>query len=293
MRELIAKRFDEPDELISHPRLVGQVLLLGETYVGRYIHQPGWRWSEDMKPLVGTPSCQFHHRGIALSGRAQVLTDDGALRTLVAGEAFDIPPGHDAWVLGDEPFISVEFAGAREWARASASADRVLLTLVFTDIVDSTAIAARIGDEAWRRLLARHFERVRQELDRYRGHEIDTTGDGMLAAFDGAARAVRCAASLCATALQDGIQVRTGVHTGDVERNLDNLRGVAVHVAARVMSCAAAGEVLISASTAALLEGSDLALADAGEHELKGLEGPRHLFRLIQNPGVHGADPSN
>ncbi len=293
MGELLSKQFDMPDELISQSRLTGQLVLLGETYVARYRHEPGWRWSHDVQPLVGTPSCQFHHQGFALSGRLHVVTAEGAERTIEAGEAFNIPPGHDAWVLGEAPFVSVEFVGVRDWARPATSGERVLVTLLFTDLVGSTALAARLGDASWKGLLSRHHDRVRQELDRFRGYEIDTTGDGFLAIFDGTARAVRCAGALCEAARQDGLSIRAGVHSGEVERYVDRVRGVAVHVAARIMALAGPGEVLLSASTMALLEGSGLQCVDAGDHVLKGLDGPRRLYRLVspELAPAHGLAP--
>jgi class 3 adenylate cyclase len=281
MSELISKRFDEPDETVSLSNLTGQIVVLGEVYVGRYVHHPGWRWSKDVKPLVGTPSCQYHHQGIVLSGRMHVASDDGAEKEIGPGEAFDIPPGHDAWVIGDEPLISIEFRGARDWARPRTGGERVLANLLFTDIIDSTAIATRMGDAAWKELLGRHYDRVRLELDRFNGYELKTTGDGFLAYFNGTARAVLCASAICKAARLDGLEVRTGIHTGEVELYTDSVHGVAVHIAARIMSLAGAGEVLLSASTAALLEGSGLILEDAGRHELKGLEGERQLFRLV------------
>ncbi len=292
MGELQSKRFDEPDEVISHPKLKGQIVVLGETFVGRYVHQPGWRWSQDVKPLVGTPSCQYHHRGVVVSGQLQVTTDEGAQRIIGPGEAFDIPPGHDAWVVGEEPWVSIEFLGVRDWARPKTAGERVLATLLFTDIVGSTAIASRLGDTAWKQLLARHFDRVRQELDRFRGYEIKTTGDGFLALFDGTVRAVRCAAAICQAARRDGFEVRAGVHSGEVERSIDKVEGVAVHVTARIMAHAGPGEVLLSASTAALLEGAGVAFVDVGEHELKGLESRRRLYRLVIDPAESDEEPA-
>lgn len=286
MGEIQTKRFDEPDEVVSLPNLTGQIVVLGELYVGRYVHQPGWRWSKDVKPLVGTPSCQYHHQGVVLSGYAQITTDDGGQRTMGPGEAFDVPPGHDGQVVGDEPFVTIEFRGVRDWAKPTAAGERVLATLLFTDIVGSTAIAARLGDTAWTDLKARHYDRVRLELERFRGYEIETTGDGFLAFFDGTARAVRCAAAICQVARNDGIEVRTGVHSGEVERHIDRVHGVAVHLAARITALAGPGEVLLSASTVALLEGSGLTFSDAGEHGLKGFEGRRRLYRLV---GDHSA----
>ena len=141
-------------------------------------------------------------------------------------------------------------------------------------------MAVRLGDAAWKELLARHNEGVRIQLDRFRGVEVYTTGDGILAFFDGAARAVLCAAAIRDSALHDGLQVRAGVHSGEVERDAGNLRGVAVHAVTRIAALANPGEVLVSAPTASLLEGAGLRLEDAGEHELKGLAGARRVYRL-------------
>jgi class 3 adenylate cyclase len=280
MGEVQSKRFDEPDEVVSLPNLAGQVVVLGEAYVGRYVANPGWRWSNDVKPFVGTPSCQHHHQGFVVSGRMHVTTDAGATRIIGQGEVYDIPPGHDAWVVGDEPCVSIEFRGVRDWARPAATGEGVLVTLLLTDIVASTATATRLGDTGWKALLVRHYERVRVELDRFRGYEIKTLGDGVLALFDGTARAVRCAAAIAQAARDDGIEVRSGVHSGEVEHRTDNVQGIAVHVVARVAAVAGPGEVLLSDSTQALLEGSGLSFAEAGEYDLKGLTGHRRLFRL-------------
>ena len=282
MGELQSKPFQEPDEVVSLPNLVGQIVVLGETYIARYIYQPGWRWAKDVKPVVGTPSCQYHHQGVVLSGRLHVATDDGSQRTIGPGEAFDIPPGHDAWVIGDEPCDTFEFRGARGWASPTGAGERVLATMLLTDIVGSTATATRLGDIAWKRLLARHYERVRVEIDRFRGYEVTTTGDGLLVMFDGTARAVSCASAICQIAREDGIDVRVGVHSGEVERHPNNVEGVAVHIVARIGSLAEPGEVLLSDSTVALLEGSSFSFSDAGEHALKGLPGRRRLFRLTK-----------
>lgn len=280
MPQLHSKSFNSPDEVVTLPGVRGEILVVGEWEVARYTHEPGWCWSKDVKQIVGTPSCQYHHQGVLLSGLLQVTTDDGGRTTLSMGDAFDIPPGHDACVLGDQPVVSLEFRGFRGWGKPPSSGDRVLATLLFTDIVASTAIAARLGDEAWKALLSRHYDLVRAQLDQYRGIEVDTAGDGLLAQFDGAARAVRCAEAIHRVALRDGVQVRSGIHSGEVERHPHGLTGIAVHIAARIMGLAAPGQVIVSASTVALLEGSGLSFDDAGEHQLKGVEGTRKVFRL-------------
>lgn len=285
MAVITSKSFDQPDEVVSGPRVTKRIVAVGKTYVARTEYQPGWRWSTDMKPKVKTTSCQHHHQGVMLSGHLHVVSDEGGERNIGPGDAFDIPPGHDAWVLGDEPCVMFEFQSVRDWGKPPESGERVLATLMVTDIVGSTAAAARLGDAAWRVLLARHYDSVRLDLDRFRGIEVDTSGDGFLAMFDGAARALRCAASILEAARQDGIELRVGVHSGEVERQGEYLRGVAVHIAARIMALAQPGEVLLSASTASILEGSGLSLSNAGEHELKGLTERRQLFRLGDTAG--------
>lgn len=163
---------------------------------------------------------------------------------------------------------------------ARRSGGGVLVTVLFTDIVDSTATMERVGDEAWRDLLGIHNTRLRDQLNEFRGREVATTGDGLLAVFDSAIRAVRCAAAMTAAAADLGLPIRVGMHTGEVDVVGGDIRGVAVHVAARVTSLAGPDEVLLSSTTEALLEGSDVSLEDAGSHQLKGLAGARKVFRL-------------
>jgi class 3 adenylate cyclase len=277
---IVARSFEEPDELVTLPLVDVQVVVLGEVYVARTVHQPGWSWSEHVRPVAGTATCQHHHQGIVVSGQVEIEMEGGARRILREGEAFDIPPGHDSRVVGDEPYVSIEFTGVRGWAKPPESGERVVATLLVTDIVGSTDVAVRLGDFAWKELLAHHGDGVRRELDRFRGLEVTTTGDGFLAVFDGAARAVRCAGAIRDRAQQDGLQIRAGVHSGEVERHAGNVRGVAVHAVTRIAALAQPGEVLVSAPAASLLEGSDLQLEDTGEHELRGLPGRRRVFRL-------------
>jgi class 3 adenylate cyclase len=257
-------------------------VVLGEVYIARVVHQPGWSWSEHVEPVAGTATCQHHHQGVALAGQVEIEMEGGARRIVCGGEAFDIPPGHLSRVVGDEPYVTIEFAGVRGWAKPPEAGERVVATLLVTDIVGSTDVAVRLGDAAWKEVLAGHGDRVRRELDRFRGLEVTTTGDGFLALFDGAARAVRCAAAIRDRAKDDGLLIRAGVHSGEVERQAGNVRGVAVHAVTRIAALAQPGEVLISAPAVGLLAGSDLELEDAGEHELKGLPGRRRVYRLTQ-----------
>jgi hypothetical protein len=201
---IVSKSFDEPDELVTQPLVSVQVVVLGEVYVARQVHQPGWSWSEHVQPIAGTATCQHHHQGVALSGQVEIEMEGGARRIVHAGEAFDIPPGHLSRVVGDEPYVTIEFAGVRGWAKPPESGERVVATLLLTDIVSSTDLAVRLGDAAWKEVLAGHGDRVRRELDRFRGLEVTTTGDGFLALFDGAARAVRCGAAIRDRARKSG-----------------------------------------------------------------------------------------
>ena len=151
---------------------------------------------------------------------------------------------------------------------------------MFTDAVDSTSTLERLGDAGWRDLLRHHNELAQVELDRYGGRLVKHTGDGMLAFFDGAERAVRCAAAIASGSAAIGLPIRGGIHTGEVERIPGDVRCVAVHVAARVMALAGPGVVLVSATTRDLLIGSGLEFDDRGTHELKGLSGARQVFAL-------------
>ena len=274
-----AKSFRNPDQVRNFPN--GRIANVshGETTVGRFVFEPGWRWSRDVGPISGTRSCQIHHQGVVLRGRLRVEMDTGEGCEFAVDDVYDIPAGHDAAVVGDEPFEAIEFASARMYA-APAHGDRVLAAMLCTDIVDSTAHLRRLGDEAWRELLLEHNHQVRLELNNFRGREIQTTGDGFLAVFDGPARAVRCARAIGRSVSGLGIAIRAGVHTGEVEFVGDNVRGLAVHETARVAGVAGADEVLISATTKQLLEGSGIAVESAGVHELKGLGEARELFRI-------------
>jgi len=159
--------------------------------------------------------------------------------------------------------------------------DRQLATLLFTDIVDSTAHMARLGDSGWRELVERHHALVRRELARARGREVDTAGDGFFAAFDGPARAVRCAKSIVEGLRELGLDVRSGLHTGECELVDGKISGIAVHTGARVAANAGAGEVLVSSTVKDLVAGSGLEFEDRGVHELKGIPGEWRLYAAV------------
>ena len=281
MPRLQRKNFASPDQVREFSLGRVDIVNLDETTVGRFVWEPGWRWSEVVAPVVQTVSCQNRHVGYVISGTLRVAMDDGTELDIVSGDAYEIPSGHDAWVVGDQPFDTVEFTSARIFgARPEAEDERTLATILFTDIVDSTATLGRLGDAMWQRLLLEHNDRSRAELDRYRGREVVTTGDGFLALFDAPARAVRCAAAMIESVRPLGIEIRAGLHTGEITIAGGNARGVAVHAASRIASLAGPGEVLVSGTTRDLLDGSGLRFTDRGEHELKGLEGPRRVFAL-------------
>jgi class 3 adenylate cyclase len=159
--------------------------------------------------------------------------------------------------------------------------DRVLATIVFTDIVGSTERAAALGDAAWNDLLEGHHALVRAQLGMFRGTEVDTAGDGFLATFDGPARAVRCAQAISIAVRELGLEVRAGVHTGEIEFAGDDVRGIAVHIGSRVMSLAGPSEVLVSRTVKDLVAGSGLVFEDRGEHALKGVPDRWHLYLVV------------
>jgi class 3 adenylate cyclase len=181
---------------------------------------------------------------------------------------------------GDPEAIAGEVEEFLTGARPGAAPDRVLATVLFTDIVDSTRRAADLGDRAWSQQRERHDALTRSQLERFRGHEVKQTGDGFLASFDGPARAIRCACVLRDEARELGIDIRAGVHTGECELIGDDLAGLAVHVAARVSAQARPNEVLVSGTVRDLVMGSGIEFVDRGAHELKGVPGEWRLFAV-------------
>jgi class 3 adenylate cyclase len=161
--------------------------------------------------------------------------------------------------------------------------DRMLATVLFTDIVESTTKAIELGDRRWRQLLERHNALVRSELLRFRGVEIDTTGDGFLATFDGPARAIRCACSIVAGVHELGLSIRAGLHTGECELADGKVAGIAVHTGARVAAKAGADEVLVSSTVKDLVAGSGIAFDERGQHELKGIPGEWRLYAVAES----------
>ena len=204
------------------------------------------------------------------------------LASKIPGARFVELAGTDHWIsAGDTDAIADEIEEFLTGTRPVPDPDRVLATVLFTDIVGSTERAAELGDRRWRDLLGAHDAAVRHELDRFRGREVDTAGDGFLASFDGPARAVRCAISAGEAVRELGVEIRAGVHTGECELDGPKIRGIAVHTGARIASLARPGEVLVSQTVKDLVSGSGLAFEDRGLRELKGVPGEWRVYAAV------------
>lgn len=282
MADVIRANLDRPSEVIEFPNITASLVELGDLTVAFMVSEPGWRWSVHNKPKVGGEWCQARHLGVVISGRLGIDFSDGTSAEFGPHDVFDIPPGHDGYTVGDEQLVQIEWAGIRAWAGFPTGIhSRVLRTLLFTDIVGSTELVRTLGDARWRALLSTYLETARGELERYGGREVATTGDGMLATFDGPARALHCAAAVRAAARNENLHIRAGVHVGEVELVGADVRGVAVHEAARIMAAAAEDEILVSDLTRALAASAGLGFEDRGTHELKGLEGEWRLAAYL------------
>jgi len=281
------RNFNEADELHEYRGVVDRVVELGDITVGHETLDPGWRWSTHVRPHVGGESCQVRHVGVILSGHLHVALDDGTIFDVGPNDVYEIPSGHDAWVVGDEPVVSIQWSGVRAFnARRMIPRGRVLATLLFTDVVGSTEMIARLGDVKWRELLSNHLESAREELGRSQGREVNTTGDGLLATFDGPAQAINCAAAIRRQAIRGGFGIRAGIHVGEVEVVEGDVRGMTVHEAARIMGKAGSGEILVSETTRALAMASGLRFEDRGSHQLKGFDGERRLYAYLSDHGI-------
>jgi class 3 adenylate cyclase/pimeloyl-ACP methyl ester carboxylesterase len=228
-------------------------------------------------PSIRVPTLVLHR-----SEDANIEIDHGRyVAAHIPGAKFVELPGIDHIpFFGDADRLIDEIEEFLTGSRSEAEPDRVLATVMFTDIVDSTGRAAELGDRQWRALLDRHDQAVRAELRRYRGRAVKSLGDGFLATFDGPARAVRCAAAIAQSVTALGIAVRSGLHTGEIELlRDDDIGGIAVHIAARVADLAGPSEVLVSNTVRDLVAGSGLTFEDRGVHALRGLPEPLRLFR--------------
>jgi class 3 adenylate cyclase/pimeloyl-ACP methyl ester carboxylesterase len=229
--------------------------------------------------VLGRPGSLGHEQ-------ARYVADniDGARYVEVPGEDF-------FFFVGDTRPLLDAIEGFVTGRLPRHDTDRVLATVMFTDVVGSTDQAAGMGDRRWSELLATHDGLTRAELDRFRGREIETTGDGFLATFDGPGRAVRCACAIGDAVRAIGLKVRVGLHAGEIELHGDHVRGIAVHIAQRVQALAQPDEVLVSRTVADLVGGSGIAFADRGTHTLKGVPNPWQLF-AVEDPGLGSANPT-
>jgi class 3 adenylate cyclase len=229
-------------------------------------------------PAVQAPTLVLYRRGDPYAGRPHAMY----LAEHIRGASLVELPGEDNMMFaGDSDADLDEIEEFLTGTRHGPDADRVLATVLFTDIVGSTERAIDLGDRAWRDLLDAHDDVVRRQLTRFRGQEVNTVGDGFLATFDGPGRAILCACAIRDAVRALGIDVRAGLHTGEVEVRGKDVAGVAVHIGARVEALAGPAEVLVSGAVPPLVAGSGIRFADRGEHELKGVPGLWRLFAVV------------
>ncbi len=241
-------------------------------------------------PAIGVPTLVLHRTGDAIEpvGAGRYLASE-----IPAAEYVELPgEDHFPWAGDQDALLAeVERFIRRVWKDEEETFDRVLATVLFTDIVDSTAQAAALGDREWRNVREQHDRVTRAQLARFRGREVKTMGDGFLAVFDGPARAVRCARNVCASMSAHGVDLRAGLHTGEVEPDGDDVSGIAVAIGARVGALAGPREVLVSSTVKDLVVGSGLSFEDRGVHALKGVPDSWHLYALAAPTSEIRNDP--
>jgi class 3 adenylate cyclase len=229
-------------------------------------------------PTIRVPTLVLHRSG----DRAVSVEEGRYLAAHIPGAKLVEQPGEDHVFAGEgaEPLIREIERFVAGLPDTEPESDTVLATVLFTDVVGSTATAAELGDRRWRELLERHHDAVRSQLARFRGREVDTAGDGFFATFDGPARAIRCACAVGEAVSELGLEVRAGLHTGECELLDGKVAGIAVSIGARVASRAAPGEVLVSSTVKDLVAGSGISFADRGVAELKGVPGEWRLYAV-------------
>ena len=283
LRRLAPSEADDPRQVAWHARLMRASAT--PTASERFSEMNSLMDVRALLPLIHVPTL--------ILGREDVVGPKGAVDVKAIDEtryiAERIPnaqlvvlAGRDylPWV-GDQEALVSEVSAFVTGSRPPAEPDRVLLTVLFTDIVDSTGWLARLGDQRWRELFAEHDIIVRQALERFRGREVDRAGDGVFATFDGPARAIRCASEIAREMHRLGPEIRAGVHTGECELDGDRVSGIAVHVGARIAALAGPGEVLVSGTVTDLVAGSELRFRERDPAQLKGIPGERPLYALL------------
>jgi class 3 adenylate cyclase len=268
--------------------------LAGDSHFRRWWKQAGQRGaSPGMAARQTEPLLDMDLRSVlpTVAVPTLVLCRTGARLGAVSGSrhlAKDVPgarlvelPGDDFFPFsGDADAVADEIEEFLTGSRSHREIDRVLTTVLFSDIVGSTVQATRLGDLEWRARLDAHDAAIRQQLERFRGLEVNTTGDGFLARFQSPARAIQCGIAMCEAARLTGVEIRVGIHTGEVELRGDDLGGIAVHIGARVLAAASPGVVYVTSTVKDLVAGSSLAFRDRGRHELKGVPGAWDLYEV-------------
>ena len=287
------------DEAFEH---WGEGLMAGSVAPSQTGDPSFMEWAGRLERLAASPATirrifkligEFDVRDVLPSIRVPTLvmhrTDDSFIKvehsryvaSKIPGARYvELEGDENMFSLGDVEALIGEIEEFLTGTRHEREPDRMLATVMFTDICDSTRRAAEMGDRGWRFLLERHDALFRQALDRHRGREVKRTGDGFLATFDGPARAIRCAASVTEAMGSLGLQIRAGLHTGELEVMGSDLGGLAVHIASRVMGAAAPNEVLVSGTVKDLVVGSGIDFEDRGERELRGVPGEWRLYAV-------------
>jgi class 3 adenylate cyclase len=271
------------DEIRSFTRVFRNSVSPGMLYALR-------RWNldvdvSDILPSIRVPTLVLHRPEIRVpdvrSGKYFASHIPGARLVELPGRNFGPPLGDTESLFAELEQFLEQVVATRD--RKDAEPERVLATVLFTDIVDATRTASEVGDRAWRQLLQRHHDFIRSRLSQFRGKEVDTAGDGFFATFDGPARAIECACAIRDGVRPLGVEVRAGVHTGECEVIDEKVAGIAVHIGARVASLAGPGEVLVSRTVKDLVAGSGIGFRDCGEQELKGVPGEWHLYAVMDS----------
>jgi class 3 adenylate cyclase len=282
MSRVEVRDLDQPEAVVSYELGATNQVRIAQTVVSRHVLQPGWNWEEHARPSAGTPSCELHHRGVVLSGRMGIRTDEGEELVVGPNQVFDLPPGHVTWVEGEDELVMVDWAGGAGFDPQSGGEARAMATILFTDIVDSTARASEVGDASWKRTVAMHDDVVRNVLPesmdaRSRPPAIRSSSPSTMSRAPSAAvcrssprlpRSSFRSASVSTAARSSGARTR--------------VRRLAVHAAARIVDQAGAGEVLVSRTTRDLAEGATgLTFESRGQFRLKGLNREYELFSVV------------
>jgi class 3 adenylate cyclase len=278
MSRVEVRDLGEPEAVVRHQLGDTNQVRLAQTVVSRHVLQPGWSWEEHARSSAGTSSCDLHHRGVVLSGRMGIRTDEGEELVVGPNQVYDLPPGHVTWVEGEDELVMVDWAGGAGFDPQPGQA-RAVATILFTDIVDSTVRARDAGDASWRGIVHMHDDVVRSVLPGFGGREVETAGDSFLVAFENAESAICCGLALVGALAAIRLPIRVGVHSGEVVVSEEKVLGLAVHAAARIVDQARAGEVLVSGTTRDLVEGATgLSFESRGRFRLKGLSREHELF---------------